>query len=180
MLVDHENALFRCTARILLVALSISAVDFSLYTSAQAQTSGLDWFQRGIQAYDAGDFQTVITAMQRALQPGGQLTQWAQVDAYKYMGIANARLGRNADAENAFRRLCALNPQYELGEAVGPEALNVFNRIRSGRGGAKGGKGWLKIVIPSLVVAGGAAAGVLIIIDKGGPLVGPPPSPPPR
>lgn len=168
---------------LLFSVLMLSAFSHTLH----AQTSARNLFIRGIQSFDEGDLPAVIDAMKQALR-AGSLSILLQIEAYKHLGIAYMQLGRQREAESAFRQLLRLKPGYRIGASAGPDVVSLFTQTRFAP--PTPGKKWLKIVIPFAVVAAGTAIGIPLATggkgntgntgNTGSTTLANPPSPPSR
>ena len=159
---------------IILILLHIGSIGFSPFSS-HAQPQGEIRLQDGLQAYGEADYETAVDLLNAAVQ-SEQISDWDQVDAYKYLGISYARLGMVSDSEKTFRELLKLRPLYELAN-VNQDVLVIFIQARIPRS-----RSWLKILIPIILAGGGGAAAFTILGGKGstpGPNPNPNPDPDP-
>ena len=67
---------------------------------------GQDFAYRGYRALEKGDNQQAVTLCEKAVAIDPQQCGW-----WKNLGIAYQRVGRTAEARDAFRRAAALKPE---------------------------------------------------------------------
>ncbi|WP_428265722.1 tetratricopeptide repeat protein [Haliangium sp.] len=81
------------------------------------------------QALEALRYRDALAALERAIQTGDNGPDEIRT-AYRMLGEVHAALGERRDAEAAFRRLLALNPDAELGPGVSPKLARPFEAAR--------------------------------------------------
>ena len=95
--------------------------------SARAQLS------RAIAAYQSLEFEVAATLLRRALADGSDLSDAQRREALAYLGAAEHYRARPDSAEEVFRRLVLLAPQYRPDTLVfPPEVTSVYDEVRRG------------------------------------------------
>lgn len=137
---------------------------------SQGPPGGLDFLREGIAAYEAGQWQGCVDALEKAVAQGFGNPLY-RLDALVFLGRAQAQLGHEERALAYFKEVLKLQPDYRL-DAADLAGLELFGRLLGGdekdhEQMAKGGG------FPTgKVVAGaggvGVIAAILLLLSGGG------------
>jgi hypothetical protein len=83
----------------------------------------------GVVAYDDLDYPNAIALLEQALAKG--LSKEAQLKAYDYIAFSSVGEGQEAAAEEAFRKVLAIDASHKLAESVSPRIQAVFDRAKT-------------------------------------------------
>lgn len=126
--------------------------------------SALDYLGEGIAAYEAGQWQACVDALEkaRAQSFGNPLYQ---LDALVFLGRAYARLGHQDRALVHFREVLKLQPDYRL-DPTDPAGLVLFGKLLRDdvkeRGKVAEGRNF---PLGKVVVGAGGIASVVVILQ---------------
>ena len=97
---------------------------------ARAQTGNAE-IDRGIGLYNDLEYEKAAEALANALAGSAALTKQEATEGYKVLGLSYVALGREEQAKQAFKKLLAANPAYELPSTESPKALDLFEQVRA-------------------------------------------------
>ena len=97
---------------------AITSVQFAIQTNPQ---NSLLYFQLGLLQYNDKNYQAAVDALQNAIKINDQYA-----NARYFLGLAYARLGKNADAIIQFENLASTNPDNQ-------EVITILANLKAGR-----------------------------------------------
>lgn len=107
----------------------------------QTQTAGAaEELQRGKNAYDRGEYNRAVEIVYPLLYPDTRLQSDGQiVQAHRILGVSFLFEGHKGEAEQEFRKLLQLLPDYHFDALLDPpEVVDFFNDVRKSYGGELG------------------------------------------
>lgn len=94
------------------------------------------WADTGNPAIDAGiaqyndlEYELAVETLTAALAQKG-LTVDELTEGYKHLGLSLVAIGQDEPAREAFRKLLAVNPSYDLPRTENPRALDLFAEVK--------------------------------------------------
>jgi hypothetical protein len=105
------------------------AIGLSSPGESHAETSRNPYFVAGLKLFADLDYEAAIEQLRKASSfPGNTLDDEVAIDLY--LGMAQAGLGRENEADYAFRLALSLSPAAELPSNVSPKVRQWFDRVK--------------------------------------------------
>lgn len=125
-----KRALSRCAWT---TSLSASLIFLTILFQAAPQLA-TEELQRGKNAYDRGEFGRAVEILRPLLYPDLRLQSDTQIVlAHRVLGVAYLFEKKSADAQEEFRKLLQIRPDYRFDPLLDPpEVVDFFNNVRRG------------------------------------------------